>query len=460
MLCLLILGGLLYWILKPDTSKSFDIDTLEAYIDGETVNPSLKSEISVYIDFSDGMNSAFASSDSQNILKALMNKLSGKELDAEFYSLANNKISQIDASKTTGLYNYILNPQNYNNHSAPIEHTLNDILNKKCHALLITDFEEYNDGRIQQAAYAKDAFTQWIEEGNNIIFYMWQFTEGTKTKKLFLTVFDDQSNALNSLVIEAINQENTSNVETFVVGGKDFAYPLIADYLSVSQGGNYHNENGVDIITKVNESGNKDSFKNFCLPIAGDKGHSQPYDRLNNSYGKMAQFYPFGATWENIVLNYNGVKAKHPDIHLLGNLFVNFNAQNGFDIEAVEARVFDVQSIFDSVPQPIMPQVFDMFRAEKYPVDGMVNNSRGWEELTVDLDEKFTGTNFSNGFSPDDLFRINIVIADASVRVSAVNDFFQWEGNNSLAASIVNTLQSSGVNPKGRVLMSYFVKIM
>ena len=49
----------------------------------------------------------------------------------------------------------------------------------------------------------KKYFIDWLAKGYNITFYKWDFTEKEKSKHMFLAVFDDNANRLNSLIQNA-----------------------------------------------------------------------------------------------------------------------------------------------------------------------------------------------------------------------------------------------------------------
>lgn len=100
----------------------------------------------------------------------------------------------------TQLYNYILVASNYEKQQAPIEQAIDQIVKGNKPAVLLTDFEEYNNGKIQKAAYAKRGFIDWLAKGFNITFYKWDFEEKGKEKCMFIAIFDDNANHLNSAI--------------------------------------------------------------------------------------------------------------------------------------------------------------------------------------------------------------------------------------------------------------------
>lgn len=108
-----------------------------------------------------------------------------------------------------------------------------------------------------------------------------------------------------------------------------------------------------------------------------------------------------------------------------------------------------------SLPEPA--EIYEMFNASLLPAPEVGD---GWQEIVVDFDPRFSGAFPAGATLPSDLFKINIVISQASPRLDRIEDFFAWPGNRSLAESVINTLQSPYVNPKGRVLFSYYVKAL
>lgn len=444
--CVVILGLLGFAIYKliGSGSSQLDPDKLEKYVNLSNPAPAqLNNAEAVYFDFSDGMNSAFASPEAKEVLQSLVNKLNGKNSSATFYSLANNNIAEISAGSDTELYNRIMNPDSYANNSAPIQAALEKIVSEKKPALLITDYEEYNNRQIQQAAYAKESFIQWLAGGYTIYFYEWDYVEGNKQKKLFVTVFDDSYKRLLSKVYDAIDPVEKSFVKTFVLGGRDFAFPeMIA-----REGANYHNENGKDVVTCVTK------IVNYNKPQADAEGHPDSFAPLSNLFGPMAQYYPLGADWEGVKMNAKG----RQDFHLFSKLYVNLNAQSGYEVKQVEARAFNVGETVDSIASTtkiVAPEIEKFVKASIVKIKDMPD----WEEIIVDFDEVFNPEKLPANMASTDLIRINLQISEALPRIEEARKFFSWQGNNSLAASVINTLQASEVNPTGRLLFSYFLK--
>lgn len=467
-ICAIAIIGFLVWYLTRTPPYTFQRSQLDKYVELTQNSHLLNDGASVYVDMSDGMNYAYSTVESQAVLQAIINKFAANQA-IRFYALADEKITPLDYSHTQ-LYNYMLNRNSYNKQKAPIEATLQRILSENRPALLMTDFEEYKGKVIEQAAYAKESFIEWLSDGNNITFYKWDFVEKGKDKHMFIAVFDDNANRLKSLVENAVSLTN-HNIEKYVLGCRDFAYPTSTQYISLKQGGNYHNDKGIDVVTAVMENGGINDYISYAKPFATANGAPGQFAPLDMYLGAYAEYYPLGVNWTDALANAKRMQeAGVPDNikynHLLSDLYIDFGAQNGFNIEDIEVRVFDmcetmmaISAQGDSIKMADIEQIDNpevnmflaasMHAAEELPI--------GWNEIIIDFDTHFNGT-FIGGSNPTNLFRANIVISKAAPNITEVNSFFGWPGNPSLANSIKETLTASSSNPQGRILYTYYIK--
>lgn len=461
--------GFLAWWLWPSTDYSFKRAHLDKYV-AMTNKPHLLGDgASVYVDMSDGMNFAYATPQSKEVLQAVINKLAANSA-IKFYGLADQKITELDMSHTQ-LYNYMLNPASYDKQQAPIEKTLAQIVESNRPALLMTDFEEYKDGIIQKAAYAKAYFIKWLADGNNIIFYKWDFTENGKAKHMFLTVFDDNTKRLARLVENAV-QMTAPDMEKYVLGGHDFDYPTFSKYISLKQGGNYHNGKGQDNVTAVMENSGPEDYFSYSQPYADASGKQGQFAPLDKGVGAFAEYYPLGVTWKQAIENADAFKQKGvPEddayTHLLSRLYVDFGAQDGYYIKEVEIRVFDMQETMKAVAQndSISAEDIDGIKNPEITMvltghsEPAIDYGRRCEEIVVDFDQQFNGT-FPGGLPASDLIRVNVVIAKAEAEIENAQAFFSWAGNPSLADSVKETLTAASSSPIGRVLYTYYLKTL
>ncbi len=469
-----IAGAALFFLLLPALQSCGDNNGYRGYLDKYVELKSIETGkahamqhgLSVYVDFSDGMNAAYGTQTSQNALRSVINVFTGANNQASFFSLANDQITPLNLPQTE-IYNAIMSGKNYTKPKAPIEKTLKEITEKKQPALLITDFEEYNGAVIQQQNYAKDYFIKWLSSGYNIIFYKLDYKEGSKPKHLYFTVFDSPENAFGSEVEKVLAQYMSQGIEKFVLGGRCFPLNLTTSYPSSTQGGNYHNSNGEDLVTAVIEDGKEEAYKSYTL----------------TAYDPFTEYYPFGEKWEGIVSNISATREEGAPVadrytHLFSKVYVNFTTQDGYDIKGVTANAVDFDPVMqqvimlqDSLAQEekefVLPSslpngtpVLDMFTASMAPAENANLPGAGWSEITVDFDSRFNGTVPASISNPTDLLRVDIVIVEATPRLEGINCFFAWPGNNSLAESVRNALNSNEINPTGRVIITYYLKVI
>ncbi|MDE6299190.1 MAG: hypothetical protein K2M10_06055 [Muribaculaceae bacterium] len=453
-------------VLNSCGGDQFSRTYLDKYV--ETVDmevaksKALKPGTAVYVDFSDGMNHAYTTETSQNALRSVVNAFTGVSGETKFYSLADSKITPLNETQT-GIYNAIMSGANYTKTMAPIEETLKTIVNNRQAALLITDFEEYNNGVIQRQNYAKDYFISWLSEGYNIIFYKIDYSEKGAQKHLYFTVFDSPESNLSAEVEKALGSYVGKGVDKFVLAGTCFNFAGATSYLSSTQGGNYHNGDGEDIVTAVMEGGTDEAFKNYTL----------------SAFSPFAEYYPFGVDWKNINENIKatqeeGMPEGDKFTHLLSKFYVDFDMQNGYTINGVAADVVnfepaiqqiitatDYVGVFNNPANlPEAKPVLDMFTVSMAPAKLDKLPGHNWTEIFVDLDQRFQGELPSGMNTVNDLLKIDVVIADATPRLDGIESFFAWPGNTSLSESVKNTILSDKVNPKGRAIITYFVKVM
>ncbi|MDE7414307.1 MAG: hypothetical protein K2N05_11070 [Muribaculaceae bacterium] len=472
-LAVVVLAGLgfLAYKLTSGGDYTFDRSHLDKYVESLPDNPALGDDMSVYVDMSDGMNSAYASSESKVLLQNVINKLAANK-GIKFFGLADRQIFPLDKSHTE-LYNYMLDPASYDKQKAPIEDTLKEIVEKNQPALLMTDFEEYKGGVIEHAAYAKKYFIEWLEKGYTIYFYKWDFIEKGKEKKMFLAVFDDNAGRMNSMIETALDIQSNNYVDRFVLAGKGFYFPTYENYLSVKQGGNYHNKDGKDIITNVMEGGGPHDYVCYARTTAdATKSEGVAYAPVTNRTGELAEYYPLGVTWKDAIKNaatykQAGVPEENKYKHLLSKIFIDFGAQSGYTIDEIEVRTFDMQETMkataaqmekkkvdaDALDKVEKPEINMVLTAQALPVAELP----GYVEIAVDFDPRFDGT-FVGGYAPTDLIRANIFIASANPNLGEAADFFGWEGNPSLADSVKEALTAPSSNPTGKILFSYYLK--
>lgn len=124
---------------------------------------------------------------------------------------------------------------------------------------------------------------------------------------MYYTVFDVAGGELCSLVAQAFLNPVPAGLDMFVIGGHDFSYPMYSNYISSTQGGTYHNENGKDIISGTVETGGAEAFTSYTRPVAGVNGDKN-YKSVQTSLGTLAEYYPLTVAWSDILKNADKMK--------------------------------------------------------------------------------------------------------------------------------------------------------
>jgi hypothetical protein len=469
---------------------------IEAYFDASQLRSGNKAPGSskIYIDFSNGLIQAYKGNpDAAAMLEKITQKLTGS--DIKWFGLGKGTIYPLDFP-TTQLFNKITDPKSYATQmNAPIEKAVKKITSFNNDALLVTDFEEFTtDGKEQFENFAKGYFIDWLSKGNSIDFFITNYQEKTKDnrtvdKHLYFIVFNYGSTKKLLSDINYSLKDRGYKYETFSLS-TDF-YKLTNEYASDKKGGNYYDKTGVDIISSLDENQYVNGLK-----------------KSNKNY----EFYAFQQPWKDIITNSKSLTEPGvpvPFTDFFRKLYIDASKDDIFQLKGLKIEVKDVtddytffakteeaklhkpklakdangNSIFSAdETNPIALTCYDVkgnllpewIYKSKEPVllkevftlntelynNGFKNN-KNKIEIGTKYDPVFNGSQIIN---PNGLLRVDIVIADCNPNFDKLN-LFKWESvttkgkqNESLAEAIRNTLDK--VNPKGKIIYSYFIKAM
>lgn len=460
---------------KPDKAPTFKRAYLDEYVQLEAVANKLKDGSAVYIDMSEGMNHAYSGGEVRAVLKSIIDLQTGEKDQSKFYELTAQEVHSLDSVPPSDVFNYVMNSSNFKTLEAPIQKALEQIAANNQPAVLVTDYEEYVNDKIQSASYAKDSFTKWLSNGNFITFLRWEFSDKDNDKLLFVTVFDGADGEFTAKVENAIQQSRPHAMQKFVLGGRKFEYPMLCRYTSDITGGNYHDSKGQDFVSGILEDGSAEAYVNYGKigePVRTDSGNFKTLE----GKGFNAQYYPLGATWTDIVNKSSELKEGEGEnvfTHFLGNLYVSFDSQDGYTIQEVQAQVLDINNQLmknhkaeneaeDEENGDEVPEITEMFEASLSNDSIMGPGNRIFREIFVDFNELFTGKQFNTTSSievkPTDLLRVNVVISKYEPNTERAKEFFSWPENESLSAAIESILTNQEISPLGTILMSYYIR--
>lgn len=447
---------------------------------------------SVYIDFSNGLVQAYTGNpDNAAMLEKITQKLTGS--DIKWFGLGKGQVYPLDFP-TTDLFNKVTDPKSYaTDMMAPIQGAVKEITGSASDALLVTDFEEYtSDGKEQFENFAKGYTTEWISKGNSIDIFITNYKEKTKDRRtvdkhLYFIVFNygSEKKLLND--INYALKDRGYKYETFSVS-TDF-YKLSNEYAAEKKGGNYYDKDGNDIVSSLDDNQYVNGLKK------------------NN---KKFEFYAFQQPWKDIYANSKSMMEQGvtvPFTDFFRKLFLDASNDDVFQLKGLEVKVTDVTDdfmffaktqevkahkpllakdangnsiistdetdlialgcydakgnileswLYNPKEKPLLNEVFEL-NSELY------NNGFKDTKNKIELGTKYNKNfNESQIINPKGLLRVDIIISDCNPNFDKLG-LFKWESttvvgksNESLSEAIRNTLDK--VNPKGKVIYSYFIK--
>lgn len=466
---------------------------------GQAANPK-SGNPAVYVDFSDGIKQAFNEPVNINLITKLSSKLNG--LNVDWFGLGKKKYNGIGPLTYKGneLPAKVKDPLSYVDIYSPIEDAIKKIVSSKNDAILITDFElieEFSDGKQNEITqqYAADEFISWLKNGNSISFFYHSYSEKVSgknsstpiIKNLYFTVFTFGKTNENSIVIkvnEAFKGEDFKNFEL-----NNTPYSVANNY------------GGKDNTGIVNQTFAK--WATYNLNASADSNLPYEVIGINKPWSeeKLEKYV------QQIITKEDGL--------FLNKLTMNAEDQKCFKLNKVAVKVYDVSADYEKYAQcievknhlPVLTKnkkkedVWDE-KTSKDPIAKLCYNLNStvlkpeWTYSPTDLSNKlwpevldlnksiFEGhlknepakielqtvfhANYKlkNIADANALLRVDYVIEDATFNDAntQLNDF-QWmsttkpgKSNSSLSESIKYTLQETAVNPKGKIIYSYYIK--
>lgn len=460
---------------------------------GEAANPK-RGNPAVYVDFSDGLIQAYTgNAGNGQIVQAICGKLSDQNI--EWYALENSGLAMLQ-EKHFQIYDKVTKKESYSKTMAPIEEALKKITKSNNDALLITDFEEYkqnSDGNYVEdpSPYPQNYFIDWIKNGNSItFFYAEPYTEVGKNSKankhLYFTVFTHGKANETSFV--SMIKDVTTRFHPTVFELNNNPYTVSNNY-----GGKENTGITNPTFAKwVNLNINASNEKKLPFEVIGI---NKPWDDALEKYV------------QNIIKKENGL--------FLNKLTLNAVEQSAYKLGRVAVKVYDVSDDYEKfarcteaknhIPVLIKDAKKDEVWDEKSKKDPIVKecyvlnttnlkqewiynpgelSSKEWPEV-FDFDQAiFNGhlkhdpgnielhTVFHPNYKQKNVKKENALLrVDYVIDEAVFNDSnsqlmdFQWKSltiknrdNTSLSEAIRNTLQNPAINPKGKIIYSYYIK--
>ena len=446
--------------------------------DSKTGNPAL------YIDFSSGINKAFADPAIKGLMTNCFNTVLAQKFDV--YKLGSNTITPLNVTNTTELGQKVSDPTQYADIWAPIQSAVEKIVEGNNDALLITDFEEWQkNSEITNTAFLKIPFSKWLEKGNTIHFFIADYKEGTVDKHLYFTVFNC-GNPNESSMISKLESKLAPLTTRFDLSTK--SYKLRTAYAGEKTGGVFYDPSG-----KTDKNKNVLDLKDTYI------------NGLKN--GNPFEFYPLGVDWKTIDQLHTTYKAQNQFNDFFRKLFIDLSNDDSYAFGDFNVKVSDVTADFENFsksdevkkhkpklakgsngeakfaddekddialacydtdgklkeqwlykPTAATP-LNEVFTLNKSLFTNTKNSDNKNAEFGVSFDPQYNLKNIQN---PKGLIKVDIVLNSATPNLANTKlSKFQWNNvkhipNIALYESIKNTLQE--LKPANKVIYSYYIK--
>lgn len=459
---------------------------VEAYHQATIDNSNTKNSgnVALYIDFSAGMHTAFTNPEIKNLMGDCFNAVLADQF--EVYKLVSGAVTPMAVTNSTELGEQVNDGNEYLNRRAPIQMGVEKIVASNSDALLITDFEEFqNDKEVTNTAYLKISFSKWLAKGNTIHFFVADYAEGKVIKHIYFTLFTcgnpDAKSLLTKLEpkLERLNKKFELSTHSF---------KLSTDYTTEKSGGIFYDANGKSEVAR-NILDLKSGYINGLAK------------------GKHFEFYPLGVDWNTIGQLHESYITQNQFNDFFRKLWIDLSNEDSYLYGDFDVKVSDVSADFEQFSKCLevkkhQPKLTKGNNGESKfaenendqialgcyntdgslkpewkfkPVDPVVQtevfvlnqilfkntkqNDKKKTELGVSFAPQFKAKNIQN---PDGLIRVDIILKSAQPNLSnPVLEQFKWvnlsgASNTALRESIVNTLQD--LKPENKVVYSYYIK--
>lgn len=336
--CLLLCGGCKQAKKDPFTQAGFDIydaglaRRIAAYNDLKSPDPAntKKGNPALYIDFSAGINNAFKDPIISGLMSECFNTVLAEKFDV--FKLGSNQIRPLAINNTAELGQKISDPKEYLDIWAPIQAAVEKIANGDNDALLITDFEEWqNKTEITNTAYLKIPFSKWLAKGNTIHFFIADYKEGAVNKHIYFAIFNC-GNANSSGLISKLETKLAPLNARFDLS--THAYHLFTDYPGEKSGGIFY-DNHAKTEKQKNILDLKEGYSN------GLKS------------GNLYEFYPLGIDWKTIAETHDAYKSQNQFNDIFRNLFIDLSNEDSYAYGGFEVKTYDITGDFDSYAKSV-----------------------------------------------------------------------------------------------------------
>jgi hypothetical protein len=438
----------------------------------------------MYVDFSAGMYTAFGTPAIKDLIPECFNTVLAQKF--EVFKLAENQVTPLRVANSTELGQIVNDPKQYLDRRAPIQAAVEKIVGSQNDALLITDFEEWqNNAEVASTAYLKIPFSKWLKDGNSISFFIADYKEGKVDKHIYFTVFT-YGRATGASLIDKLRPKLAVLPAKFDLAADSWL--LTTDYPGVNTGGIFRDASG-----KSEKDQNVLALQDTY--ISGLQ-HQKPFE-----------YYPLGISWADVAELRKDYIPQNQFNELFRKLFIDLSNEDSYTYKELEVSVFDATADFERYARSLevlkhhpkivkgsdgenkfSDQETDQIALSCYLPDGSIKPEYRYEPAdpkmlnslftlnqalfnnTFHTDKKRAemGIAFSPQFDagsipdPKGLLKITVSVKDATVNnANPVLEKFKWINTSGVAnMGLYNSVKSTldDLQPTGKTIYTYYVK--
>ncbi len=460
----------------------------KTYFDKDT-NSASAENFAIYLDYSDGMQTAFADNNSMEFYELFINSLKISKVD--FYEVNKYKVERMNDISKSELYKKIKDKDKFSGINAPLDKALSDLIDKNTEAVFITDGELWQDEE-RDDPWAREGFAKWLKAGNAIDFYITSHFDAGKEKHLFYMFFipagqkNSKESIANNFRFYIEKSAEAKQLQFKYLSFSNADYTLKQEYATATSGG--VNENAaLDETTYINKPGLafeyheymmewKDMVKYIRDEAYDDKGNKveggnplisklflidnmQFYSvddidinvyEIKTDYQRFEQIQEAKANPPTYVLNEKGEKVLDEE----NNPIIDCPGQyNSYD----ETGKLTIDTIFK--PAQGLKKAQEVFAfGNKAFKNNIQQQGRG--EIIVKIHENFDGSQISS--EDVNLHRVDVYLKNVkTITDNQDMECFIWQGkqvekNRAIYNSILGALNEA--NPQGKVIYTYYIK--
>jgi len=440
-----------------------------------------------YLDMTDGLKVAFQNKNSKSFFDNILTSLSFNKVD--FYEVANNSVKPFPNYSKEQIFNRVSDPNNFSRSYAPFKTVIDEVLKNNSQAIFVTDGELWTvDNGQSNFPWAQEGFTEWLERGNLLHFYITDHPYSGEERHLYYIVFIpkfsiSKNNCLTEIDFSLKNSILAKNVSYTSLSFGNSLFKIFDQYSSEKSGGvsqilsinpqSYHKDSELSFEV-IEPQINWSDIKKYIKESQEQKGgvHFLRKIFLDNSLNKFYDFSKIDIKVYDIYEDFVKYQQYTTKVEEFRNLKPKFKTDpSGNRILDENASDYAIaKKYYDNSGRPLREILYERIVSQEvkelFTLDTtLYNNTYSLNkkaEIGIKIHPNFNGSQVSN--KRDNLFKVDIVLKSKPLIPDNLLQKFIWGGgksakNTSLYNSILKALENSNLK-EGKIIYTFYIKTL